>query len=146
MPLDNTRVIPDGWAAHHRPVVAQALTVDVTIREPGSTPSGPRDPETGVRPSAPHSPHFTGKARIQVTPIAGSAEVVTADQEVTQVAYLVVVDRDESAETAVEHIVKITAVDDNADPTLVGRELTVAVVRRGSLTWERDLICIDDLG
>lgn len=137
-------VIPSDWSAHHRPVVEGTFTAEVEIREPGGTP-GPRDPGTGVVPVTPHAAHYADGARIQVAPVF-SAERDSAGQEITVAGYLVVVNRDTSAQTEVGHVVKVTAVDDNGDPALVDRELTVSGVAYGSLSWERDLICIDQLG
>lgn len=145
MPLANTRVIPEGWSAHHQPVVAGSWTADVTIRPPGNT-QGEFNPATGTYDDPqPHPAHYTGRARVQVEPMfAGDREA--GGQQVTVAGYLVVVDRDTSTGTEVGHIVKVTGVDDNGDPALVGRELTVSGVAYGSLAWERDLTCTDDLG
>lgn len=144
MPLDNSRVIPEGWAAHHRPVVDGTFTATCEIREPGGT-EGPLDRETGLRPLAPHAPHYTGGCRVQVAPMF-SGEREAAGQEVTVVNYLVVVELAASAATATGHLVTFTDVDDNSDPTLVDRELTVTGVASGSLAWERDLTCVEDQG
>lgn len=144
MPFDNTRVIPEGWSAHHQPVVAGTWTAEVEIRAPGGT-EGDFDPETGIRETVPYEPHHTGKARFQVEPIF-AADRETGGQQVSVAGYLVVVDRDGSVATEVGHLVKVTGVDENGDPALVGRPLTVTGVAYGSLAWERDLTCIDDLG
>ena len=144
-----TEVIPAGWSADHRPVVKGTFTATVAIRHPGGT-QGAFDPETGTYPNTPHPAHYGAgatepNARIQVQPIF-SGERDTAGQLVSVAGYLVVVDRDTSTATAVGDICKVTAVDDNGDPSLVNRELTVSGVARGSLAWERDLTCLDDLG
>lgn len=143
-PLPNTRVIPVDWSAHHRPVVADTWTATVTIRRPGGT-QGAFDEATGTYPVTPYAAHYSGKARIQVQPIF-SGERDAAGQVVSVAGYLVVVDLATSDETKVDDVVKITAVDTNGDPSLVNRELTVSGVARGSLVWERDLTCLDDLG
>ena len=137
-------MIPTVWADAHRPTIRGTWTGECTIRRPGGT-QGEFDPETGTYPTVPHDPHHTGKCRVQVQPIF-SADRETGGQEVTVAGYLVVVDRDTSTETAVGDICKMTAVDDNGDPALVGRELTVSGVAYGSLAWERDLTAIDNLG
>lgn len=146
MPLPNTRVIPAGWSAHHRPVVADTWTATVTLRRPGyQAGSDDFDPVTGTRTGTPHPVHFTGTARIQVQPILGG-EDVAGDQEITTYGYLVAVDLATSGGTQVGDLVDVTAVDDNGDASLVGRTLTVTGVGRGSLVWERDLYAIDNLG
>lgn len=142
-PLPGTRVIPKDWAAHHRPTVAGTWTATCTIRRPGGT-AGDFDEETGKRPIEPYAAHYDGPCRVQAMVDAGEREA--AGQQVTVAGYLVVVERDTSAETEVGHVVKITAVDDNGHPDLVGRELTVTGVVYGSLAFERDLTCNADLG
>lgn len=138
-------VIGADWSAHHRPVVAGTWTATVAIRRPGVTQGGFNE-ETGTYDDPqPYPPHHTGKARVQVEPMF-SGERDSAGQEVTVAGYLVVVDRDTSVDTEVGDICKVTAVDDNGDPALVDRELTVSGVAYGSLAWERDLTAIDDLG
>lgn len=143
-PLPNTRVIPTGWSAHHRPVVEGTWTGTCTIRRPGVV-KGDFDEETLTYESTPHDPHYTGKCRVQVQPIF-SGDREAAGQKVTVAGYLVAVDLATSDQTKVDDVVKVTGIDDNGDPTLVGRELTVSGVARGTLAWERDLTAIDDLG
>lgn len=121
------------------------MTATVEGRRPGGT-TGPIDPVTGERTIVPFAPHYTGAARIQVVPIFGGGDAVSGGQEVTTVAYLVAVRLAESNQWKVDDLVKMTAVDANGDTTLVGRELTVTGMARGSLAWERDLVCTDDLG
>jgi hypothetical protein len=41
---------------------------------------------------------------------------------------------------------EITGGDPALDPSLVGRHLVITDIQRGSLTWERDLVAIDNLG
>lgn len=137
-------VIPSGWSAHHRAVTEGAMTATVEARRPGGT-EGAMNPATGERTVTPFAPHYTGKARIQIVPMFGG-DTETAGQQVTTAGYLVTVKLAGSDGWKVDDLVKVTAVDANGDPTLVGRELTVTVVARGSLAWERDLRCTDDLG
>lgn len=144
MPLQRTRVIPTGWSGHHRPVVAGTFTATCAIRRPGGVP-GVFDPETGETPTTAHDPHYTGGCRVQVLPSL-EQEAVTGDQEVTTVGYRVSIGYNVTPDLAVGDLVKVTAVDDNGDPTLVDRSLRVESFSRGSLMWERDLVCIDDLG
>lgn len=137
-------VIPTDWSAHHRGIVEQTLTAACEIRPSGSTP-GIFDPATGTRPNVPHPAHYSGACRVQVLP-AIEQEAVTGDQEITTVGYRVTIGHDTATQLDVDDLVKITAVDDNGDPTLVGRTLKVQAFTRGSLTWERDLYCTDTLG
>lgn len=143
-PLPNTKVIPDGWSAHHRPIVAQTFGAAVSIRRPGGT-AGDFNETTGVREYTLADPHYVGGARIQVQPIMGG-DLNAGEQRVTVVGYLVVVDRDTSTDAQVDDVVLIDNVDDNGDPAMIGRELRVSGVAIGSLAWERDLTALDDLG
>lgn len=137
-------VIGAAWSAHHRPVVAGTLTATCEIRHPGGT-QGDFDPTTGTRPTTPHPAHYAGPCRVQVLP-ALEQEALTGDQQVTTVGYRVTITYDDAPELDVDDLVKITAVDDNGDPTLVGQVLKVQSFARGSLAWERDISCVDDLG
>lgn len=135
-------VIPADWSAHHRGVVRQTWTGGCTIHHPGQAPaSGTLDPESGeYPPAAAAAAHFTGACRVQVQLTTGQSE--SAGEQVTVAGYLVVVDQSADA-VKVDDVVTITRVDDNGDPTLFGRRLTVTGVARGTLTWERDLTCVD---
>lgn len=136
-------VIPATWSSHHRGVVEATQTATVTGRREGAT-QGPLDPETGKRETVPHAPHYTGPARVQV--LASDRDVDAAGQQLSTRTYLVTVTLTSSDEWKVDDLVKVTAVDDNGDPSLVGRDLTVTSIARGSLVWERVLTCTDDLG
>lgn len=139
-----TPVIPANWSAGHRPVVEATFGGVCEIRPPGGTP-GVFDPVTGTRPSTPHPAHYTGPCTVQVLP-ALEQESVTGDQEVTTLGYRVTVAYDAAPQLDVDDLVKITAVDDNGDPTLVARVLKVQSFVRGTVAWERDIYCVDDLG
>lgn len=144
MPFDNTHVVHPDWSTHHRPVVAGTFTAECTIRRPGVT-QGEFDPNSGTYTDPqPHPPHYTGGCRIQVL-TGDDQQAAVADQTVTTVGYLVAVDLTSSTDTQVNDLVKVTAVDDNGDPTLVDHELTVSSFARGTLAWERDLTCLDQL-
>lgn len=137
-------VIPADWAAHHRPVAAGGMTATIAIRLPGGTPSF--NEETGQTTTTPFAPYLSGRARIQVAPVFGGGETVAGGQEITTVSYLVALELEGSDAIAVNHLVDVMGVDDNGGTDLVGRTLKVESVARGSLLFERDLVCIDDLG
>lgn len=141
-----TPVIPPGWAAHHRPVVVKTMTGTVSIRRPGTKSTF--DPATGATTATEYEPHHIGPARLQVLSLADQ-EALAGGQEVSTVAYLVTVEHDAATagiDFGLGDLVKVDAVDDNGDSTLVGRELTVESLTRGSLVFERDLYCTDNLG
>lgn len=139
-----TPVIPPGWQQAHGAVVAKTWTVGCEIRHPGGTKTGPLDPTTGSYPVTANTPHFSGNARVQALSLQDTARLV-ADQEITTAGYLVAVDLSADA-VKVDDVVTIVTVPADADQTLVDRSLTVKSVVRGSLAWERDLVCIDNLG
>jgi len=138
-----TPVIPFTWSAGHRPIVEATFTAECQIRHPGGTPTF--DPGTGTTTTLPLAPHYTGGCRVQVLP-ALEQEAVTGDQEVTTLGYRITVAYDAAGELAVDDLVKFTTVDDNGDPTMVGRTMRVRSFARGSLAWERDIYCTDSLG
>lgn len=139
-PLQGSKVVPDRWAEHHRPA-AEALLVDRgRLRHAGGTSAF--DPVTGLRATAPPAAYFEGPCRVQVL-AAQEARATVGGQQVSTVAYRVTVPVDVT-EVAVDDVFTADACE--ADGSLIGRSLRVAAVARGSLIWQRDLTCIDDLG
>ena len=144
-------VITEDWSAHHRPVMAGTHTATVSLRRPGGTP-GVFDPVTGTFPSTPFAAYYTGPARVQKLSLGGAEQIrLAGDQEVSTLGYAVMLDHTledtETFGTAVQldDVCQVTEVDDNGDETLVGRELIVGAIERGSLHWERRLLCTDNL-
>lgn len=141
----DTPVIPDGWAAAHRPTL-DATHHDVTIawRRAGGTAGGTFDPATLQKnTTAAAGPYTTSDARVQV--LSGLAqERLTAEDQVTVTGYQVTVDVDAS-DYHVGDYGTVTAATANADPTLLGRILHVRTVQRGSLAFERVLLCVEYL-
>lgn len=133
MPLPNTRVIPDGWEAHHRPVPASASTATITITRPAG--AGTWDPDTGDVTNPDPGVVYEGPARVQAR--TGPENPDAAGQITTIREYLVSVP-DASAAPRQGDRVTVTAC---ADQLLLARTLTVLDVVRGSLTWDRPLIC-----
>ncbi|HEY1118755.1 MAG TPA: DUF6093 family protein, partial [Acidimicrobiales bacterium] len=132
-----TPVLPAGWSAGHRPVVEATFTASCEIRHKG-TVAGGINQTTGETTRTPNAPHYTGPCTVQVLPALEQA-AVTGDQEVTTLGYRVTITYDAAPALKVDDLVKITAVDDNADPTLVGHDLLVQSFVRGSVSWERDI-------
>lgn len=137
-----TAVIPTSWAAGHRPTLAGTRDATVQLRRPGGT-QGDFDPDTGTYPTVPHEPYYTGAARIQV--LANQAQQhLVAEQEISLLAYAVYLEHTVSGALRSD-LCTVTAVSDNGDPELVGRTLIVEAIERGSLQWQRHLVCIDNL-
>jgi len=138
------KVIPDGWSEHHRPVTEGAFQSSVELLNPGTGPGKTSDWtfDGGLTDGAPDV-LWNGRARIQQ--LANQASLTdAADQLIVPNLYLVVIPKDAPQPTADVTRVKVTAVDSNGDPSLVGKVLTVLSVETGTHTWERDLTCILD--
>lgn len=138
-----TPVIPAAWSQAPRTVIGKTWTSKCEIRHPGGG-KGAFNQTTGTYPITKPAPHFTGKARVQVLN-AQDREHLIADEPITTVAYLVAVSIDATA-VKVDDVLTVTCLDANGDLTLVDHELIVKSFSRGTLAWERDLICIDRLG
>lgn len=137
MPLEGSRVIPAGWEAYHRPVLDTTRTATITFRRFSGPPV--HDPDTGSS-SRPTAVVFSGTCRIQdhVTNAAGA--FVAAAERITVHAYQVSLPVEADL-----RIDDVGTVDGCNDPTFVGRQLTVTDIQRGSLLFERDVICTDNL-
>jgi len=136
MARPNSRVIPPGWEAHHRPVLATTRTATVTFRRFSGPPV--HDPETGST-SRPKTVVYTGEFRIQEDQVTASVADAAAQQITTHRYQL-----SGAVEVAVE-IADVGTVTAANDPTLIGRELRVTDIERGSLLFERTFICTDNL-
>ena len=136
MPFPGSRVVPAGWEEHHRPVLATTWTATITFRRFSGPPV--HDPVTGST-SRPKTIVYTGPCRIQEHQVSANSTVAGAEL-ITTHAYQV--------SLAVEADLRqndMATVDACNDPTMVGRELRVDDIQRGSLLFERDVIVIDDL-
>lgn len=134
--------IPEDWSDHHRPVLAGTHTATVTLRRPGGTP-GAFNPTTGTYPSTPFTAYYTGAARVQILNPA-EQERLAGEQEVSTLRYSVTLDHEVTG-VQLDDLCRVTVVDDNGDTELVGRDLVVESIERGSLHWERRLVCTDNL-
>lgn len=135
-------VIPDDWSAHHRQLLAGTRGATVTLRHQGGT-QGAFNKTTGKYDYTPSAAYFTGPARVQVLPGA-EQERVAGEQEVSTLGYAVMLDHAVD-DMQLADLVTVTAIDDNGDAWLVGRQLTVTAMESGSLHWERRLLCTDNL-
>lgn len=137
MPLEGSRVIPAGWEAYHRPVLDTTRTATITFRRFSGPPV--HDPDTGST-DRPKAVVFSGTCRIQdhVTNAAGA--FVAGAERITVHAYQVSLDVEADLQ-----IDDVGTVDACNDPTLTGRELRAVDLQRGSLLFERTVICVDNL-
>lgn len=131
MPLPGWGVIPQNWAQHHAPVAEQTMTAAATFHR---TTEGP--------PPYPMPPDWTGTeqvwaANVRVQELSQRAgDVVAADQPATQRRYLV---------TAPLGGPDLRAGENGDIVHVLGRQLRVIDIMNGSLLWELDLICVDNL-
>ncbi|MFC0623232.1 DUF6093 family protein [Kribbella deserti] len=140
MPRPGTPVIPVGWSQYHRPVAELSMTARCTIDADG-TGEPVWNNDTGTWDAPARVVLHTGvPCRIQQQ--RQPQEANASGQSVTTHDYLVPVPA-EILNVEVGHELRIDSCPD--DPSLVGRRLVVTDVLRGSLAWERDLICVDRL-
>ncbi|WBL18515.1 DUF6093 family protein [Citricoccus sp. NR2] len=139
----NLPVIPEGWAAHHRPVANSTMTGICTL----TGPAGGYDYETGEL-----APGETLVADVpcRVQELKREARADAAGQLVDTRQYLVTLPLDQVPNLTITDagpVVTVTGYADghDGDPHLLGRPLRVLNVQHGTLLWERDLTCVDDL-
>ncbi|WP_067428349.1 DUF6093 family protein [Nocardioides jensenii] len=135
-------VIPTDWSAHHRPIVTDTHGATVSLRRPGGV-RGAFDEATGKWATVANEPYYEGYARIQVLP-ANAQEKTAAEQEISTLGYAIMLDHAVTG-MQLDDLVAVAAVDDNGDPWLLTRELTITSIEGGSLHWERRLLCTDNL-
>lgn len=131
-PLPGWTVIPPDWAQHHQPVSEGTMTALGAVHRATEGP-----------PPYPLPPGWTGTEVIwddvyfRVQERAQRAgELVVADQPTTQRQYLVTAPLGGPALRAGE----------NGDIVhVLGRKLRIIDIMDGSLLWELDLICVDNL-
>lgn len=138
MPLPNSRVIPAGWSAHHRPAAESTMTATCDITRP-ATGRGTLNPTTGTVTNASTSIGVDVPCRVQAA-ASTDRSTQTGEQEVTFRKYMVAVPAD--LDPHVDDIVTITAA---VDTDLIGRALRVLDVLYGSEVWQRTLTCVDTL-
>lgn len=136
MPLEGSRVIPAGWEEHHRPVMETTWTATITFTRISGPPV--HDPATGST-SQPRTTVYFGPCRIQEHQINAHSTIAAGERITTHVYHV---------SLAVEADLQkndVGTVNACNDPTFVGRELLVEDIQRGSLLFQRDAICIDNL-
>lgn len=140
MPFPTTRVIHPDFEQRHQPTAAATMTARCVIDRPDPDAAPVFDPVTGTTTRARITVH-EGPCRVQRRSVAES-ERTSGDQEVTTADYLVVIEHDADPVLVADRV----TITESSDPTLTGHALMVAAVMRGSLRWERDLVCADNLG
>jgi hypothetical protein len=136
MPRPGSRVIPAGWEARHRPVAEGTFTATITFRRPSGAAAFDPATGTGTRPA---TVIYSGPCRIQELPREHTT--IAAAERITWRRYRVSL----TIQATGLRLDDVGTVDTATDPSLVGRGLRVIDVERGSLTFQRDLTCTDNL-
>lgn len=135
--LPGSRVIPDGWAAAHAPVVTRTLDCTITIGPPGGAPTF--NPATRRTETVATTPSYAGPASIGLASIGGSSEnkrVDAADDQVEVRAYLIKLPAGAGDAVQVDHVVRI---DTSPDGGLDGTRLIVTGLARPGREFSRVL-------
>lgn len=134
-------VIPPDYEATHAPVVEGTMTGTCRITYGDANPAAPVwDPALGspIRPAQPAL--YEGPCRVQAMNQRVAIQRL-GDIAARHMTYLVTIVR--GTQIPAGAIVEIAT---SSDPLLpAGHQLTVGEVTRGTLTFERDLMCVDDL-
>ncbi|MEO9246463.1 DUF6093 family protein [Citricoccus nitrophenolicus] len=143
MGLPNHQVIPPHWQDHHRPVAESTMTALCRVHGPDGPPVWP-----DVTPSP--GPVYAADVPCRVQQQVGEQSAEAATQEVHTRDYLVTVPLSRFPDLPVTDsgpYITVTGYKPGheGDPHLIGRRLKVNSIQRGSLVWERDLVCTDDL-
>jgi hypothetical protein len=145
MPLPGSRVLHPAFQAAHRPAAEQAMTVRITFARPGAGVPGAFDPATGTRAARSGArPVAVTKARVQATASADRT-TVAGEQVITLRGYTVSVPVEVTG-LRVDDVATVTSIGPEDDPDLLGARLRVRDVVVGSITWQRVLVCEQDLG
>lgn len=130
-----TEVIPARWATDHQPVAEKTMVgAKATFRKPGTQQSWSAEQEQMI--AVPKTPYAAGlRCRAQALPTQ-ARDVVAAEDTETVAAYLITVTADLNPLEG--DLVQLDVCD---DPALDGLRLEIQQVVRGSILWERDLMC-----
>lgn len=144
-PLKTTKVIPDQWVEHHRPVAEGTMTALCDVRNPaGKPPVDAPDDWDGTMPL-----HLNVPCRVQE--LRQPREGVQADQPQNVRRYLVTlpINKVDGIRAGENGSIVTNFRPQNSsqafDPMLRDRILRVEDIQHGSLMWERDIVCADNL-
>ncbi|WP_280523237.1 DUF6093 family protein [Arthrobacter woluwensis] len=132
-PLPNAKVIPDGWAAHHRPVAEGTMTAPGKITRSNGAPPHPKpsdwQPETDL----------VTDCTFRVQELKRENAPVPAAQPTQERRYLITMPLGKAPAGGLR-------VGEEGDiVNTVGRRFRIMQTMTGSLLWELDLICTDNL-
>ncbi|WP_256376004.1 DUF6093 family protein [Citricoccus sp. K5] len=141
--LPNHQVIPPEWQQHHRPVAESTMTGLCRVHGADAPPVWP-----DVEPSP--GPAYASDVPCRVQQRTGEREAEVVSQDVSTREYLVTLPLSRMPDLTVTGsgpYITVTGYKPghDGDPHLIGRRLKVTSIQRGTLVWERDLTCLDDL-
>lgn len=134
--LPATSVLPPGWAERHRPIATSTMTVPCQIVRISDGPA-----------PYPKPPGWTGERVIHDTvcrfqELKREGNPVPAEQPTSVREYLVPVPHESPFGVPLPEL----RAGERGDVILVmGRRLRISSIMFGSLEFERDLICVDNL-
>lgn len=134
-----TRVIPTNWETEHAQVVEGTFTATVSIWEPNASAVTSVNDDLTVTVTEADPIATAVPARIQALK-AEDTRALVGDQEQITNGYLVAIGRD--LDIPVKAIVLVVTA---TDTDFVGRRMRVHKLDHGSLRFERDLYCTEDL-
>lgn len=134
MPLPGTRVIPDGWEAHHQPTAEGQMTAAGTFTRQADAASFDEVAGRSVYPAP--TTVYAGPLRFQASQRLGAQRTI-GDRTEPIKRYQVGVPISAGV-IQVNDVCTITAATDTA---MVGRKLIVMEIPGGSLLWQQDLVC-----
>lgn len=129
--LPNTRVIPAKWAEHHRPTANGTMTEPCTITRISAGP-----------PPYPIPVDWTGETTIHTTvcrvqELKREGGSVPAEQPTSERQYLITI--------PVLGAPAFRAGEQGDVINALGRQLRIGSIMFGTLLWELDFICVDNL-
>lgn len=130
-PLQNTRVIPAGWAEHHRPTANGTMTAEGTVHRVTTGPPPYPRPEGWTGETLLHTTMF----RVQQLNREGGGN--PGEQPTQERQYLLT--------TAVIGAPAFQAGERGDIVRVIGREFRIRQILFGSQLWEIDLMCVDNL-
>ena len=130
-PLPGYKVIPDGWAEHHRPVANSTMTEEAVIyRSVAGPPPYPLPPGW-----LPEYPVLTTKARVQE--LKRENAPVPGEQPSQVRSYLVTI--------PIVGAPPLKAGESGDTVVVLGRRYRILQIMEGTLLWELDLICSSNI-
>jgi len=130
MPLPNHKLIPSGWAEHHRPAAEGSMTVTCRILRISDGPAPFPLPDGWTGETVVH------ETVCRVQELKRELNSVPADQPTTLREYLIPV--------PIEGLPELRSGERGDIVEAIGRRFTITNIMRGSLEFERDLICTEN--